>query len=197
MKSILLALTMITPAFAVEFDIEAFGNYFNGWNARTNTVTYAFTDAKYKTHSPTITGTPSGGLYVSTQVDLLAFGGQGATSHIDMTLDSRGNLVSAQIRSSLGRKIIDTGLVTRAEELVAPAPIEGQPAQKPPVFNPTEELINELFNRFDAEMRKVSEGKEGEKRDLFSRFGNKNAKTANLAAGLRHNVNLMLASTRG
>ncbi|MDP4624832.1 MAG: hypothetical protein NWT08_06825 [Akkermansiaceae bacterium] len=195
MKSILLALALVTPAFAVHFDIDAFGGYLNGWD-KSNTSTYAFTDAHYKTYSPTITGTPSGGLYVSTQVDLLAFGGQGAISHIDLTFNSSGTLVSAQLRSTIGRKIIDTGLINRAEEPVATAPVEGQPAPKPPVFNQTEQLINELFNRYDAEMRKVTEGKDAEKRDLFSRFSNKNAKTANLAAGLRHNVNLMLASTR-
>jgi hypothetical protein len=47
-------------------------------------------------------------------------------------------------------------------------------------------------------MRKVSEGKDAEKRDLFSRLGgSKNAKTANLAAGLRHNCNLMLQNVTG
>jgi hypothetical protein len=65
-------------------------------------------------------------------------------------------------------------------------------------FNAAEELIIELFNRYDAEMRKVSEGKDAEKRDLFSRLGgSKNAKSANLAAGLRHNCNLMLLHVGG
>jgi hypothetical protein len=65
-------------------------------------------------------------------------------------------------------------------------------------FNAAEELIIELFNRFDTEMRKVSEGKDAEKRDLFSRLGgSKNAKTANLAAGLRHNCNLMIQNVNG
>lgn len=72
---------------------------------------------------PTITATPGGGMYISTQVNLLAFGGQGAISHIDMTFSSGGT--------------------------------------------------------------------------LFSRFSNKNAKSANLPAGLRHNVNLMLLSVKG
>ena len=47
-------------------------------------------------------------------------------------------------------------------------------------------------------MRKVSESKDAEKRDLFSRLGgSKNAKSANLAAGLRHNCNLMIRHTAG
>lgn len=195
MKSIFIALALITPAFAVHFDVDAFGGYLNGWDKKSNTSTYPFTDATYRTHSPTITGTSSGGLYVSTQVDLLAFGSQGAISHIDLTFNSRGILVAAQLRTTIGQKTIDTGLVTRAEDSAPIAPVDGQPATKP-VFTPTEQLINELFNRYDMEMKKVTEGKDAEKRDLFSRFGNKNAKTANLAAGLRHNLNLMLSSVR-
>jgi hypothetical protein len=76
--------------------------------------------------------------------------------------------------------------------------VEGEPAPKVMPFHAAEELIIELFNRYDTEMRKVSEGKDAEKRDLFSRLGgSKNAKTANLAAGLRHNCNLMLMHVGG
>lgn len=195
MKFIFIALVLVTPAFAVRFDIDSFGSYLNGWDKKSNASTYSFTDATYRTQSPTITGTSSGGLYVSTQVDLLAFGGQGAVSHIDLTFNSQGVLLAAQLRSTIGKKTIDTGLVTRAENSAPLATAEGQPAATP-IFTPTEQLINELFNRYDVEMRKISEGKGAEKRDLFSRFGNKNAKTANLAAGLRHNLNLMVSSIR-
>jgi hypothetical protein len=185
MKAILLALTLITPAFAVGFDTEGFG-------------LYDFTDAQYRTFKPTITETTDGGIYISTQVDLIAFGDAGAISHIDMTFSRGGTLLSAQLRTTVARKTIDTGLVRRPEPPVAPIAVEGQPAPKVMPFNATEELIIELFNRYDAEMRKISEGKDAEKRDLFSRFGrNKNAKSANLAAGLRHNCNLMIQHTRG
>lgn len=196
MKSLLLALALITPAFAVGFDSASFGQRLNGWKKDRTTV-YEFTDATYKTYMPTITATPDGGMYISTQVDLLVFGGQGAISHIDMTFSSGGTLLSAQLRTTIGRQIIDTGLVRRPEVPVAPIAIEGQPAPVMPRFDATEELIIDLFNRYDAEMRKISEGKDAEKRDLFSRFSNKNAKSANLAAGLRHNVNLMLQSING
>ncbi len=197
MKSILLALALITPAFAVGFDTEGFGQRLNGWK-KNRTAVYDFTDASYRTHMPTITETTDGGIYISTQVDLIAFGDAGAISHIDMTFSRGGTLLSAQLRSTIGRKTIDTGLVRRPEEPVPPVAVEGQPAPKAMPFNAAEELIIELFNRYDAEMRKVSEGKDAEKRDLFSRLGgSKNAKSANLAAGLRHNCNLMLLHVGG
>ncbi|QTN31458.1 hypothetical protein HZ994_03645 [Akkermansiaceae bacterium] len=195
MKATLLALALITPAFAAGFDTEGFGQSLNGWK-KNGTALYDFTDATYRTHKPTITDTPGGGIFVSTQVDLVLFGDNGAVSHIDMTFSSGGMLLSAQLRSTVGRKTIDTGMVRRPEPPAQPVMVEGQPAPKVPRFDATEELIFDLFSRFDVEMRKVSEGKDAEKRDLLSRFSNKNAKSANLAAGLRHNVNLMLKSAR-
>lgn len=197
MKSILLALALVSPVFAVGFDTEGFGQSLNGWK-KNGTALYDFTDAQYRTYKPTITHTTDGGIYISTQVDLLAFGDAGAVSHIDMTFSSGGTLLSAQLRSTIGRKTIDTGLVRRPEAPTPPVAVEGQPAPKVMPFHAAEELIIELFNRFDAEMRKVSEGKDAEKRDLFSRLsGGKNAKSANLAAGLRHNCNLMLSHVGG
>jgi len=192
MKAILIALALITPAFAVGFDSEGFGQQLNGWK-KNRTAVYDFTDASYRTYMPTITDAPGGGMYISTQVDLLLFGSNGAISHIDMTFNSSGVLQSAQLRSTLAGKTIDTGLIRRPEAPAPPIVVEGQPAPKVVAFNGTEELIIELFNRYDMEMRKVTEAKDAEKRDLFSRLGgSKSAKTANLAAGLRHNCNLML-----
>lgn len=196
MKPILLALAMLTPAFAVQFDAEGFGYRLNGWNKDRTTV-YEFTDAKYRTHMPTITETPGGGIFLSTQVDFLAFGSNGAISHIDLAFDRRGTLLSAQLRTTIGKKVIDTGMVRRPEAPVAPTPIEGQPAPVVPAFDATSELIVDLFNRYDIEMKKITEGKDAEKRDLLSRMsGGKDARSANLAAGLRHNLNLMLQHTR-
>ena len=197
MKEILLALALITPAFAVGFDTEGFGQRLNGWK-KNGTTLYYFTNAQYCTYKPIMTQTTVGGIYITTQVDLIAFGDAGAVSHIDMTFSSGGTLLSAQLRSTIGRKTIDTGLVRRPEAPTPPAAVEGEPAPKVMPFHAAEELIIELFNRYDTEMRKISEGKDAEKRDLFSRHGgSKNAKTANLAAGLRHNCNLMLMHVGG
>lgn len=192
MKSMILALAMAAPAFAVGFDTEGFGQSLTGWS-KDRTATYKFTDATYRTYIPTLTATPGGGLYISTQVDLVAFASQGAISHIDMTFTADGTLISAQLRSSLAGKTIDTGIVRRPEPPAAPLASDGEEKPVLVTYDGTGELIFDLFNRYDAEMRKITEGKDAEKRDLFSRLGGRNsAKTANLPAGLRHNVNLML-----
>lgn len=197
MKAILISIALIAPTLAADFDAEAFGQSLNGWK-KDRTAVYEFTDASYRTHMPTITATPGGGMFVTTQVDLLAFGDSGAISHIDMTFSSGGTLLGARLRTTVGRKTIDTGLVRRPEEPVAAPAAEGQPAAKPMPFNGSDELLIELFNRYDTEMRKISEGKDAEKRDLFSRMaGSRNAKTANLSAGLRHNCNLMIQHVSG
>jgi hypothetical protein len=109
-----------------------------------------------------------------------------------MTFDSSGTLLSAQLKTTMKRKVIDTGLVRRPEAPVAPIAVEGQPVPVVAPFDATGELIMDLFSRYDMEMKKITEGKDAEKRDLFSRFSSTDAKSANLAAGLRHNVNLML-----
>lgn len=57
------------------------------------------------------------------------------------------------------------------------------------------EMIAELFTRFDAEFKKVSDAENTgkKKRDLFSRLGNAGTmRSTNVAAGLRHNLNLIL-----
>ena len=185
MKLILIALALITPAFAVQFDSQGFGASLNGWK-KDRVADYSFTDASYRTYMPTTTETPGGGLYLSTQVDLLAFGARGAISHIDMTFSPSGTLLSAPLRTTVKGKTVDTGLVRRP---TAPPAVEAEPAVS---FDATGELIVELFNRFDAEMKQITESKEFEKRDLFSRFSKKDAGSANLADALRHNVNLML-----
>ena len=51
-------------------------------------------------------------------------------------------------------------------------------------------MIAELFSRFDAEMKKVTEAKETMRSDLFSRIAGNNVKSADLSAALRHNINL-------
>jgi hypothetical protein len=89
MKLILLALALITPAFAVGFDTEGFGQRLNGWT-KNGTAVYDFTDAAYRSYKPTITETSDGCIYISMQVDLIAFGSAGAISHIDMTFSSGG-----------------------------------------------------------------------------------------------------------
>lgn len=193
--SSLASLVLASSALAASFDTEGFGSRLNGWQ-KNRTASYSFTDAKYRTHVPTITYSPSGTMFLSTQVDLLAVAGKGAICQIGLTFSSSGSLEGAQIKGSINNKALDTGLIRRAESPVpaaAPAPAEGTVAVSlPRPVNATDEMITELFARFDAEMKKVTEAKETMRADLFSRIAGNNVKSADLSAGLRHNVNLML-----
>jgi hypothetical protein len=186
MKFIFLALALITPAFSASFDSEAFGKRLNGWQ-KNHTASYQLTDTNYRTYKPSITKASEGGLALSTQVDLVMFGGKAALSHIDMSFSADGTLLSAQLRSSIGSKTIDTGMIKRPE---APAKVEGETA--PVKFNGTEQLLTELFNRFHGELAQITEDKNSEKRDLLSRLFRSKSKIANLEVGLRYNCDLIL-----
>lgn len=189
--TILATLALASSALAASFDTEGFGSRLNGWR-KDRTATYSFTDAKYRTHSPTITYAPSGTMFLSTQVDLLALAGKGAICQIGLTFSSSGVLEGAQIKGSINGKALDTGLIRRPETPSSPVPAEGEAAPPPRRFNATDEMIAELFTRFDTEMKKVTESKETFRSDLSSRIAGNNVKSADLSAGLRHNVNLML-----
>lgn len=190
---LLAILALASSAFAVSFDTAGFGARLNGWK-KDNTAVYSFTDAKYRTHSPTITFSPSGTMFLSTQVDMLALAGKGAICQVSLTFSSSGVLEGAQIKGTIGSKSLDTGLIRRPEAPpAAAAPAEGTavavPARR---VSPTDEMITELFVRFDTEMKKFTEAKGNVRSDLFSRMSGNNVKSADLSAGLRHNINLML-----
>jgi hypothetical protein len=192
---LLTALALSSSALAVSFDTEGFGARLNGWK-KNRTAVYSFTDAKYRTHSPTITFSPSGTLFLSTQVDLMALAGKGAICQINLTVSSAGVLEGAQIKATVGGKSLDTGLIRRQENPVAAAPAEGAAAAPARRVSPTDEMISELFVHFDTEMKKFTDGKETFRSDLFSRMSGNNVKSADLSAGLRHNINLMLEHVR-
>lgn len=98
--------------------------------------------------------------------------------------DEAGSLVSS----------LDTGLIRRPETPTpTAAPAEGTAVAAPARrVNATDEMITELFVRFDTEMKKFTEAKGNVRSDLFSRMSGNNVKSADLSAGLRHNINLML-----
>lgn len=193
---ILVAILVSGPAcFALSFDTGGFGLMLNGWKAN-RTTSYQLTDGHYRTHVPTITATPSGGMFLSTQVDLVVAGGKGATCHIGLTFSSDGALEMAQIKGTVENKALDTGLIRRPERPPLPVAMEGETPQPPRPFHATDEMIAELFSAFDAEMKRVVAAGEGERRDFFSRLSKKGASSADLSAGLRHNVNLLLANVK-
>jgi len=188
---LLASLVLPSTAFAVSFDTESFGARLNGWK-KDRTAVYSFTDAKYRTHSPTITFSPSGTMFLSTQVDMLALSGKGAVCQVGLTISPAGVLEGAQIKGTIGNKSLDTGLIRRPEAPAAAVPSEGTSTVPVRLVSATDEMITELFVRFDTEMKKFTEGKGTMRSDLFSRMSGNNVKSADLSAGLRHNVNLML-----
>jgi hypothetical protein len=190
---ILATLALGSSTFAASFDTAEFGARLNGWQ-KNRSATYKFTDATYRTHIPTITYTPSGTMFLSTQIDMLAAAGKGAICQIALTVSPSGVLEGVQIKGDVSNKAIDTGLVRRPEApAVAPAPADGSTeVAAPRPFNATDEMIAELFASFDTEMKKVTEAKGSLRSDLFSRIAGNTVKSADLSAGLRHNLNLML-----
>ncbi len=128
---------------------------------------------------------------------MLALASKGAVCQIGLTFSSSGVLEGVQIKGSINNKAIDTGLIRRPEAPVAAPVAEGAATTPPRPFHPTDEMMAELFMQFDAQMKKVTEAKETLRSDLFSRMAGNNVKSADLSAGLRHNVNLMLQHVRG
>ncbi len=132
-------------------------------------------------------------MFLSTRVDMLSLAGKGAVCQIGLTLSAGAVLEGIQIKGTIGSKSLDTGLIRRPEAPAAPAPAEGAaPAAPASPVRATDEMITELFVRFDSEMKKFTEGKDTMRSDLISRMSGNNVKSADLSAGLRHNVNLML-----
>lgn len=191
--TLLAALLFSLPAFAVTFDLDAFGTALNGWDKK-RTANYTFTDAKYRTHLPTITPTPSGGIFVATRIDLLSGVGTAAICNLHLTFSSSGTLESAQIKGNVGHRSLDTGVVRRPDAPAAPAAAEGAVPVPAKPFHATDELVAELFSSFDGEMKRLNTAAEAEKRDLFARLAGKPAH--DLSAALRHNLNLILRSVR-
>ena len=131
---------------------------------------------------------------VDKQIDMLSATGKGAICQIELTVSSSGLLEGVQIKGDVSNKAIDTGLVRRPEAPTPPpVPADGA-AEVAPLrpLNATDEMIAEVFVNFDTEMKKVTEAKGSLRSDLFSRIAGNTVKSADLAAGLRHNLNLML-----
>ena len=186
----LLSIMSLAPAcFAVTFDMKSFGASLNGWDSH-QVANYAFTDSKYRTHQPTMTRTPSGGMFLSAQVDLISRGSAAAVCHLNLTFSSAGLLESAQIKGSVAGKPIDTGLVMRPEPPQAPIAEEGAAPPRP--FLATDELIKQVFVAFDGELETALTERKKDRKDLVSRIFSRGAFKSDLSAGLRHNLNLIL-----
>ena len=187
-------LAFLLPASAVTFDTDTFGQSLNGW-LKDRTASYSIDHHSYLTYKPTVTPSPGGGIFISTRVEHRPTLGKKTTSYIELSYASDGTLISAQIRVMAGDKQLNTGLITR--QALAPAPVEGEvPAANAEPWNtPTKVLIQDLFKSLDTEFAKVAKQDLEGKKDVFSRVFGKGYQSADLAAALRHNLNLMIGST--
>lgn len=190
-----MGMSILSSANAVTFDAATFGQALNGWQ-KDRTASYSIDNHKYLTHKPTLTRSPGGGMFISTRVEHVRSFGKKTTSYIELSYSSEGTLVTAQIRMMAGDFRMNTGLIKRPA--LADSPVEGEaPATDTEPWNhPTGVLVQDLFKALDTEFAKAAkQGAEGRK-DIFSRAFGKGYQSADLAAALRHNLNLLMNCVR-
>jgi len=189
MKHIVVAATLfvsfVMPLKAVSFDAEAFGASLHGWR-KDRTAVYTINNRTYRTHVPTTTRTRDGGLFISTRIE--RGGRSGPVCFLELTFGPGGTLMAGQVRVNVGRKLLDSGLVTRSEPQVAGE--EG--AELPPPASET--LVLQLFSRLDAELAKLSAKDKQGRRDIFGRLARSTSGGADIPAAVRHNMNLLMAN---
>ncbi len=201
MKKLLLTLlasaSFAGPAAAVYFDTNAFGQSLNGWK-KNRTALYSIDNNTYRTHVPTLSPTPGGGMFVSTRVDHRPRMGKLISSYLELTFSPQGHLITGQIRLSLDGKRITTGQIEREPNAVEP-PADSEAPIIPnaePWKTPEGTLVASLFKAYDAEMNKLSKTEGAGKQDIFARMFGKSFDHTDLAAALRHNLNFVLKNVR-
>lgn len=182
------------PAVAVKFDTLGFGGTLNGWR-KNRTAPYCIDHHSSLTYKPTITPNPGGGIFISTRIGHRPTLSKQTTSYLELSYSSEGTLVTAQTRIMAGDNPINTGLLMRPA--LAPVAAEGEPAPtNPEPWNTgTKVLIRNLFKSLDTEFAKVAKQDLEGKKDVFSRVFGTGYQTADLAAALRHNLNLIMRFT--
>ncbi|YCM46264.1 hypothetical protein V2O64_09575 [Verrucomicrobiaceae bacterium 227] len=188
-------LALLLPASAATFDSAAFGQSLNGWR-KNRTASYNIDNHSYLTHKPTVTPSPGGGIFISTRIEHRAAFGKKTTSYIELSYSGEGTLITAQIRIMAGDKKLNTGLIKRPALVADPAEGEAAVADAEPWNTPTKVLIQDLFKSLDTEFAKAAKLDLEGKKDVFSRVFGKGYQSADLAAALRHNLNLVMGCTR-
>jgi hypothetical protein len=189
----LCALGMTLATSAVEFDINAFGDSLNGWR-KDRAAHYTMDNHSYATHVPTVSRTHGGGLFISTRIECKARAGKAAVSHLELAFSPEGHLISGQVRVTVNGKRLNTGQVTRAPQSAPAPPAEDGtvPADPEPWKTATTQIVMDLFSALDTEFAKLEKADTEGKKDVFGRLFGKGFDSADLAAALRHNMNLML-----
>jgi len=190
--STLCALGMMAAASAVEFDIDRFGQSLNGWR-KDRAAHYTMDNRSYATHVPTVSRTHGGGLFVSTRIECKARAGKAAVSHLELAFSAEGHLISGQIRVTVNGKRLNTGQITRAPQSAPTLGEDGAPVADPePWKTATTRIVMDLFKALDTELGKLEKADTEGKKDVFGRLFGKDFESADLAAAIRHNMNLIL-----
>lgn len=193
LTTILCSIGLSFSATAVTFNVEAFGNALHGWK-KNRTASYSVDNHSYRTHVPTVTFTHGGGMFISTRVDHCPRAGKATSSYIELAFSGDGHLLTGQIRVKVGDKALNTGQIVRAPNKPVPAEGEEAAADPEPWKTPTTQIVMDLFSALDSELAKLSKDDTKGRRDVFGRIFGQDFHSADLAAALRHNVNLVLAS---
>ncbi len=100
-------------SMAVSIDEEKLGASLGGWDKKGGkSAEYELSGAKYRTYKPEITPTPDGGIYVSIRIDHMR-GLFSSDDHavLEITLDSEGNMVSAQSSIAIQGRSVSSDLI--------------------------------------------------------------------------------------
>lgn len=110
---------LVAPLLAeVRIDEEAFGKSLGGWRKKSQKAAeYPLSGSTYRTYKPEVTPTPEGGLFVSIRIDHVR-GWLSSDDHanLDITVDSKGAIVSAQSTIAIQGRSISSDLIVGANE---------------------------------------------------------------------------------
>ncbi|MBK1833978.1 hypothetical protein [Roseibacillus ishigakijimensis] len=184
-----LGLSSLGSAFGLGIDVESLGTKLNGWSKK-RTATYTVDNHTYRTHVPTVTRNLDGGIFVSMRVEHISALRADAVAYLELTFTPAGYVGASQIRLTMNGNRYDTGQVLRTEEQALPEGEIGSVDWRSTHMK----MVLELFRKLDGEFAKAEKEEEAGTRDLWGRFRGSELEEADVAAALRHNLNLLLAN---
>ncbi len=113
-----LIISSTNPIFmsTLQFNMAKLGQQLTGWDKKNGTAAeYTSADSNYRTYKPTVSPTPTGGLFISTKLDHIR--GMAADDHaqVEMEFAANGVIISSRVVMAIqGRTSLDTGLIAGA-----------------------------------------------------------------------------------
>lgn len=191
------SIILLGSAQATTIDIREVGSKLNakGWSKK-STATYTIDHVAYRTYKPVLTKSPDGSVFASMRVDALPYGRSKTVCYLQMTVSRAGYVVGIQGKVRFNGVTYDSGLVSRPA--LTPRPAEGEkPAQNLTPWNgPISQMTSEMFSRLDTKIQEADKNNKDKGRDLWARLSGTNASRINIAAAMRHNLNILAGSIR-